>query len=118
MRDANGQEIFHGQEESEDCERYCCGPARSLKLTFFSNKGEPLVIVDKPFTACLRKVRVMTPLGELLGYINQECTCSRQLTVNDATDNEIMTVTNGACDCSCSPEFEVSTLMHNLLHDL
>lgn len=48
-------------------------------------------------------------MGDILGYVNQLCTCgTRALAINDATGNEVMRVTNDVCACTCSPEFEVT----------
>jgi len=120
---AEGSDVFlYINEESECCERICCGPNRSLKLQVRqgSTKDGPIVqTMSKPFhcQGCcfLRpKFDVSSPSIGGLGRVEDPFRCClMDQQVYDKSDKLLFT-TNGSicqagicCPCCCSVDFDV-----------
>ncbi|CAD6189919.1 unnamed protein product [Caenorhabditis auriculariae] len=114
LKNANGDQIYYAFEESECCERQCCGPQRGFTMHIVDNfqEGSP----DPPTALqMLRRglLRIRPPRDIWARSVNGSPAVPRLFHLLDANNTEILKI-DGPCCClmmGCQDkEFPVSSL--------
>jgi len=120
--EAPGQVFMHIHEESDCCERICCGPNRSLTLKLHQGptKDAPVLMsMKKPFSCqgcCFLRPRfeVFSAAGEKVGEIDDPCRCCLMDQQVMNSQGSLLFRTNGTlcqagmcCPCCAGVYFDV-----------
>ncbi|CAB3408750.1 unnamed protein product [Caenorhabditis bovis] len=128
LKNSNGQQAFYAFEESEFCERQCCGPVRGFTMHIVDNFKREVLTLRRDFKtaiafgcgacacsrSCQNECTISSPSAGLLGTIRQrfEC-CQGDFVVMDSDGVEIFQII-GPCCCqllSCSDKkFNIRTM--------
>jgi len=83
-----GQQVYFASEESDTCQRQCCGPQRGFTMHINDNMQQEVIRVVREFKCCTGnqwcicgcckghcsvEVTVEAPVGEVVGKIRQAC---------------------------------------------
>ncbi|EYC45419.1 hypothetical protein Y032_0428g1282 [Ancylostoma ceylanicum] len=127
LRNANGEQVYYAFEESECCERQCCGPNRGFTMHIVDNFKREVLLIRRPFKCCggacfglcanagccASECTVESPPGNVIGTVTQRgAFCAAALEMKDADDKVILRVEGPCCCmmCGCQDkEFPVDT---------
>ncbi|KAK6731004.1 hypothetical protein RB195_007461 [Necator americanus] len=113
LRNANGEQVYYAFEESECCERLCCGPGRGFTMHVVDNFGREVLRIQRPFRCCGRgcygllagvpgcgsECTIESPPGYVIGTVEQRATfCASSFVVKDNKDEVILRI-DGPCCC-------------------
>ncbi|XP_021366592.1 phospholipid scramblase 2-like isoform X3 [Mizuhopecten yessoensis] len=118
-----GQQVFFAAEESETCERQCCGPNRGFNLHITDNSGQEIIKCTREFKCCVgccwcanadgcaHEIAVEAPPGTIVGYVRQEQSCwTPHYSIRDANHEPVLNVKGPCCvmnGCCWDQEFIV-----------
>ncbi|XP_033095936.1 phospholipid scramblase 1-like isoform X2 [Anneissia japonica] len=83
LKNSLGQQVYYAFEESETCERQCCGPSRGFIMHIVDNTNQEVMRVSREFKCCAGccwcadidccglEVVVEAPVGQVVGYVRQ-----------------------------------------------
>ncbi|XP_042190584.1 phospholipid scramblase 1 isoform X2 [Callorhinchus milii] len=79
VKNSLGQRIYFAVEESDFCNRMCCGANRAFTIKILDNVGQPIIQFTRPLACgfcccpcCLNTMEVEAPPGNIIGYVTQE----------------------------------------------
>ncbi|CAF1145091.1 unnamed protein product [Didymodactylos carnosus] len=111
---SSGQQVFYAFEESDTCERMCCGKQRGFVLHIVDNTNQEIIRIRRDFkcfsgscfgwfaccNACIHEVIVESPPGVVIGTVRQKCSfCRPHFDLKDATGNKILSIIGPYCVC-------------------
>ncbi|XP_070182216.1 phospholipid scramblase 2-like [Littorina saxatilis] len=125
-----GQQIYFATEESDMCQRQCCGPQRGFIYHFSDNNNQEVFRVKREFECCNGVVccpctgcRYMATCedrnGQILGYVsNLQFCCSPHFAIYDENQAMVGEVKGPCCPCQnmcCTDDinFEITDLQTN-----
>ena len=122
VKNTLGQQIYFAAEESNPFCRKRCGANRPFTLSILDNSKNEVIHMTREFTCtspcfccwCKQRMEVQSPPGQVVGYINLNCTCwDPVFSIQDAEDREILTITGSMAALCCKPygdiPFQVAT---------
>ena len=122
VKNTLGQQIYFAAEESTPFCRQCCGINRPFTLAILDNGNNEVIHMAREFTCsgpcfccwCKQRMEVQSPPGQVVGYINQNCTFwDPVFSIQDAEDREVLTITGSMSALCCKPfgdiPFQVAT---------
>lgn len=83
VKNSVGQQIYFAHEESDVCQRQCCGPSRGFTMHITDNMQQEVIRVTREFKCCAGccwcadidhcgfEVAVEAPVGQIVGYVRQ-----------------------------------------------
>jgi len=109
-----GQQIYFIQEETDCCERQMCGPARGFILHVTDNNNQEVMRIVRHFKCCAGcpwcaspgnccslELEVEAPVGQVVGYVKQECSSWKpRLGLYDTSDQMVGLLTGPCCVCN------------------
>lgn len=112
LKNANGEQVYFAAEESECCERQCCGPQRGFTIHIVDNFKREVITLRRPFKCCggtfsclagidccAQECTIESPPGNVIGSVVQRPTCcSTGFHVKDADGRDIFRI-EGPCCC-------------------
>jgi len=112
IKNSLGQQIYFAAEESDTCQRQCCGPQRGFTIHITDNNQQEVIRVTRPFKCwsgcnccagmdcCSCEVEVEAPVGTVVGSVKQTLSClSPKFDINDAEGNKILEIEGPVCIC-------------------
>ncbi|XP_059820663.1 phospholipid scramblase 2-like isoform X1 [Hypanus sabinus] len=79
VKNGLGQRVYYAVEDSEFCNRICCGSNRAFIIKILDNLGRTVMHLVRPLgcgscccPCCLHQMEVQAPPGKAIGYIVQE----------------------------------------------
>ncbi|XP_041479877.1 phospholipid scramblase 1-like [Lytechinus variegatus] len=125
VKNSLGQQIYFAMEESETCQRQCCGNTRGFVMHVLDNANQEVMRVTREFKCCAgccwcanidccgMEIIVEAPVGQVMGYVRQaQSGWYPNYNILDASRNCVLKVRGpccicqGAC-CTCDQEFKV-----------
>lgn len=123
VKNTLGQQVYFAAEVSECCQRQCCGPARSFKMSIIDNAGKEVMCMHRPyrcgFNCCCDNWRpymeVEAPPGNTIGYVKSDgCACVYPtFLIMDANQTPVLRIHTPCCGVGCcqfSPKYPVRSL--------
>ncbi|XP_022096954.1 phospholipid scramblase 2-like [Acanthaster planci] len=83
VKNSLGQQIYFAHEESEFCERICCGPRRGFTMHVTDNMNQEVLRISRELKicggccwcanadCCAMDIAVEAPVGNVIGYVRQ-----------------------------------------------
>jgi len=118
VKNSVGQQVYFAQEESDECQRQCCGPSRGFIMHITDNLGQEVIRVRREFKCCAgwnccancescsMEVIVEAPVGTVIGAVKQECSfCAPTYGIFDSEGRRVLGVLGPVCFCQaiCCP---------------
>ncbi|XP_052081945.1 phospholipid scramblase 1-like [Mytilus californianus] len=110
----SGQRAYFAQEESECCNRMCCGPDRGFIMHITTNDGREVIRCERKFKWCAGccwcadsetcgwEMTVEAPVGTVIGYIRQHSSkWKTHLTLYDANRQKLYDIWSKCCPIFC-----------------
>ncbi|XP_069746845.1 phospholipid scramblase 2-like [Narcine bancroftii] len=79
LKNSLGQRVYYAVEDSEFCNRMCCGSNRAFTIKILDNIGQTVIHLVRPLgcgscccPCCLHQMEVQAPPGKTIGYVVQE----------------------------------------------
>ncbi|XP_078401943.1 phospholipid scramblase 2-like [Cetorhinus maximus] len=79
LKNSLGQRVYYAVEDSEFCNRICCGSNRAFVIKILDNIGHTIMHLVRPLgcgscccPCCLHQMEVQAPPGKTIGYVAQE----------------------------------------------
>ncbi|XP_041055152.1 phospholipid scramblase 1-like isoform X5 [Carcharodon carcharias] len=79
LKNSLGQRVYYAVEDSEFCNRICCGSNRAFVIKILDNIGHTIMHLMRPLgcgscccPCCLHQMEVQAPPGKTIGYVVQE----------------------------------------------
>ncbi|XP_052081984.1 uncharacterized protein LOC127719764 isoform X6 [Mytilus californianus] len=114
VENSSGQRAYFSQEESEYCNRICCGPNRGFQMHITMNDGREVIRCEREFKCCAGccwcangdhcgwEMTVEAPPGNLIGYIRQNGSkWKMNLTLYDANRQKLYDIWSKCCPIFC-----------------
>ncbi|VDI73163.1 phospholipid scramblase 1-like isoform X2 [Mytilus galloprovincialis] len=114
VENASGQRAYFAQEESECCNRICCGPNRGFQMHITMNDGREVIKCEREFKCCAGccwcangdhcgwEMTVEAPPGNLIGYIRQQGSkWKMNLALYDANRVKLYDIWSKCCPIFC-----------------
>lgn len=107
--DNAGNQIFYGQEETDCCNRNCCGRNRPFNMTIQDRRNADVIHLSRPlacdsccFPCCLQSIDIQAPPGNIVGRVEQEWSILiPRFRVKDAAGNIVLRIEGPCCTMSC-----------------
>jgi len=108
-----GQQVYFIQEETDCMQRQCCGPGRGFILHVTDNNQQEVMRIERPFKCCAGcpwcagdgccawELSVEAPVGNVIGYVRQECSSWKPKFKLMDTDKQDLAIIEGPC-CVCN----------------
>ncbi|EYB90205.1 hypothetical protein Y032_0222g2611 [Ancylostoma ceylanicum] len=127
LKNASGQQVYYAFEESDCCERVCCGPNRGFTIHIVDNYGREVIRIRRAFRCCGKACfglcgdvpgcgsvcKIESPPGRLIGKVEQRgAFCASSFVIKDQNDRVIFQIYGPLCCfmCGChDKEFPVDT---------
>lgn len=118
-----GQQCYYAEEESEFCNRICCGPMREYVMHITDNTQQEVMRISHDFVCCVGccwcatdsscgyEVKIEAPVGNIIGYAKQQSSKWKpHIRVFDA-NRQPMYVVRGPCcwgcqNCFCTDDID------------
>lgn len=105
IKNQSGEKIYYAKEQSECCERQCCGPLRSFDLKIMDAGKNEIIHLNRPlacdsccFPCCLQTMEVSAPPGNLIGTIEQQWSFwTPKFVIKDAVGNIVLRIKGPCC---------------------
>ncbi|KAL4221487.1 hypothetical protein ACF0H5_019744 [Mactra antiquata] len=110
VQNSMGQQVYFAAEESDMCQRQCCGPQRSFTMHITDNAGQEIIRVNREFKCCAgcpwfacsrslaHEISVEAPVGQVVGYVQQTQSCMEpRYSIMNAEREEILSITGPCC---------------------
>ncbi|XP_022088144.1 phospholipid scramblase 3-like [Acanthaster planci] len=115
LTDKESEQLFLAIEDASCCGRFCCGPARPLRLVLRDRRGNDVVHFVRPprcdaccCPCCMMGIMVQTPGGEIIGYVKQTWSLfGAAFKIEDADKTPLMTLWTSCCPCRCETDLEI-----------
>ena len=109
-----GQDVFFAKEDTDCCTRMVCGPGRPFEMNIVDNSGKEVIHLVRPlrctgccFPCCLQEMEVHSPLGTIIGSVEQKWTlCTPLFAIKNERGEEIMTIEGPVCGCECCSDID------------
>ena len=109
VKNSMGQEVYTAKEDTNWCNRQCCGPLRSFDMQIFDGAEREVLHLSRPlrcqgccFPCCLQQLEVCSSGGQVLGTIRERWTFLKpKLTVHRPDGEHVFTIRGPICKCSC-----------------
>lgn len=116
VKNSLGQQVYFAGEESDACNRVCCGPSRGFLMHITDNAGNEIIRVQRVFKCCAggcgccvenntcrMEISVESPVGVVVGYTQQLNGCIRtRYVVMDANREPVFKIVGPPCSCHCN----------------
>ena len=119
LRNGIGHQFLYAGEESDTCERICCGPQRAFTIHLIDSTHQEVLRISREFKCCAgcfwfagscdccaHEITVEAPPGNVIGYVKQKGSCwGVACEIQDAERNCILEI-KGPClvfDGPCCP---------------
>ncbi|KAG1670556.1 Phospholipid scramblase 2 [Nymphon striatum] len=120
IKNSLGQKVFYAVEDTDWCTRNCCGPARPFDMKILDNIGKEVIHLYRPyrcsscwFPCCLQKLEVQSPVGEIIGFVEQDWSlCFPRFSIQNAEGETILKIKGPFCTWAiCGDiEFEIVSI--------
>ncbi|XP_072036588.1 phospholipid scramblase 1-like [Amphiura filiformis] len=127
IKNSLGQQVYFAHEESDTCQRQCCGPARGFSMHVTDNSNREVMRITREFKCCAgtcgwfagcqpMEVAIEAPVGVVVGYVRQAVSSwAPKFTILDANRCELLKIEGPCCICQgicCTgdQDFEVKNL--------
>lgn len=107
------QQVYYAFEESEICNRMCCGPERGFVIHITDNFQQEVLRLERPFLCCkgccwcadgccAYPIYVKDAAGNKLGTLQMKNSCcAPHFGVYDENDEQIFDTWGPLCPCQC-----------------
>jgi len=112
-----GQEVYFAKEDTDCCNRMCCGPSRPFDMNITDGQGTEVIHLYRPlrcqgccFPCCLQRIEVSSPPGTIIGTIEQNWSlCAPSFSILDQSGEPVLEIEGPCLPCSCfgDVEFEI-----------
>nr|XP_012617866.1 phospholipid scramblase 1-like [Microcebus murinus]XP_012617867.1 phospholipid scramblase 1-like [Microcebus murinus]XP_012617868.1 phospholipid scramblase 1-like [Microcebus murinus]XP_012617869.1 phospholipid scramblase 1-like [Microcebus murinus]XP_012617870.1 phospholipid scramblase 1-like [Microcebus murinus] len=120
IKDRFGQRIYIAAENTNFCNRSCCGPSRSFTLHVLDNMGREVITLKRPLRCsscccpcCLQEIEIQAPPGVPVGYVTQIWhPYLPQFTIQNEERVDVLKIT-GPCfmfSCTANIDFQIKSL--------
>lgn len=108
------QRCYYAVEDSNCCNRNCCGPIRAFSMKILDNSAQEVMHIERNlrctscwFPCCLQSMDVYAPPGKLIGRVEQGWSAAYPVfhIVDDRGDTQL-TVKGPCCTCSICGDVE------------
>lgn len=120
IKNSLGQPVLFASEESGLCMRQCCGTNRGFVMHIANNFSMEVIRVIRDYKCCAgtrgccscsrccqMEVSVEAPVGEVIGYVRQQCSlCIPSFVVQNASGEDMFNISGPCCQCQtvCCPK--------------
>ncbi|XP_041949675.1 phospholipid scramblase 1 [Alosa sapidissima] len=109
IKNSMGQKIFSAKEDTNCCNRNCCGPMRPFDLLIKDHNDQEVIHLIRPFRCascccpcCLQEIEVQSPPGTTIGYVVQDWHMFLpKLSVLGPSKENLMKIEGPCCAISC-----------------
>jgi len=118
-----GQDVFFAKEDTDCCNRQCCGPGRSFDMNILNNQMLEVLHLHRPlrcqaccFPCCLQELEVQSPPGTTIGTVEQQWSIFHpRFVIKDHNGEPVLKITGPFCVCECCSDvdFEITTVGDN-----
>ncbi|XP_038076557.1 phospholipid scramblase 2-like isoform X1 [Patiria miniata] len=112
VKNSVGQQIYFAHEESDVCQRQCCGPQRGFTMHITDNMQQEVIRVSREFKCCAGccwcanvdccgfEVAVEAPVGQVVGYVRQaQSGWSPHYDILNANREPVLKIRGPCCVC-------------------
>jgi hypothetical protein len=129
IRNSAGQQCYYAFEDSDACERQCCGPQRSFTIFIVDNNNQQVAKIWRPFKCCgghhlfayccdccAHEVLVESPVGQVIGSVKElGSNWSPKYAIRDENGKEVLGIEGPCCVltgpfCPADNKFRVMSL--------
>ena len=104
-----GQSVYKAEEDSECCNRFCCGSGRGFDMMLTGNEGQEVIHLQRPlrcqdccFPCCLQEMEVSSPPGTVIGSISQQWSIFHpKLLIKDCLGHPVLRIEGPCMTFSC-----------------
>jgi len=118
-----GQDVFFAKEDTDCCNRQCCGPGRSFDMNILNNQMLEVMHLYRPlrcqsccFPCCLQELEVQSPPGTIIGTVEQEWSIFHpRFVIKDQSGEPVLKITGPFCvwECCSDVDFEITTISND-----
>ncbi|XP_071945547.1 phospholipid scramblase 2-like [Antedon mediterranea] len=112
IKNSLGQQVYYAFEESDVCQRQCCGPSRGFIMHIVDNTNQEVMRVSREFKCCAGccwcadsdccglEVVVEAPVGQVIGYVRQRGSFWKaSYDIMNAEKETVLTILGPCCIC-------------------
>ena len=118
VKNTLGQDVFKAKEDTNFCNRQCCGPLRPFAMQVFDGREMEVLHLNRPLRCqgcccpcCLQQMEVCTGSGQVLGFVRERWTfCKPKLTVHRPGGEHVFTIRGPICKYSCGGDVQFRIL--------
>ncbi|XP_033642110.1 phospholipid scramblase 1-like [Asterias rubens] len=112
LKNSLGQQVYFAFEESDFCERICCGQFRSFVMHIVDNANQEVIRLVRPFQCCAGccwcadkdicsyRISVESPPGTVIGTIRQRGSKWKPMyEICDVNDQPTLKIRGPCCAC-------------------
>ncbi|XP_033642202.1 phospholipid scramblase 2-like [Asterias rubens] len=134
VKNSVGQQIYFAHEESEVCQRQCCGPSRGFNMHITDNMQQEVMRVSREFKCCAgccwcaaadccaMEVAIEAPVGQVVGYVRQaQSGWSPHYDIMNANKETVLRIRGPCCICQgacCTGDQEFNVLSEDLANEV
>ncbi|XP_078258934.1 phospholipid scramblase 1-like isoform X2 [Rhinoraja longicauda] len=118
LKNSMGQRVYFAIEESECCNRLCCGANRAFTIKILDNLGQTVMHLVRPlgcqscwFPCCHHRMEVQAPPGTTIGFVVQEWNpCIPNLSIQNEMSETILKIKGPCCTFNCCGDVNFKVL--------
>ncbi|XP_055493317.1 phospholipid scramblase 1-like isoform X2 [Leucoraja erinacea] len=118
LKNSMGQRVYFAVEESEFCNRLCCGANRAFSIKIMDNLNQTVLNLVRPlgchscWCPCLHhRMEVQAPPGTIIGYVVQEWNpCIPILSIQNEMSETILKIRGPCMQFSCCGDVNFKVL--------
>lgn len=118
LKNSMGQRVYFAVEESEFCNRLCCGANRAFSIKIMDNLNQTVLHLVRPlgchscWCPCLHhRMEVQAPPGTIIGYVVQEWNpCIPILSIQNEMSETILKIRGPCMQFSCCGDVNFKVL--------
>ncbi|XP_063058566.1 phospholipid scramblase 1 [Engraulis encrasicolus] len=109
IKNSMGQKIFSAKEDTNCCNRNCCGPARPFDMEIKDHNDQEVIHLIRPLRCascccpcCLQEMEIQSPPGTTIGYVVQNWhPFLPKLSILGPSKEQLMRLEGPCCAISC-----------------
>uniref|UniRef100_A0A2K6FRD0 Phospholipid scramblase n=1 Tax=Propithecus coquereli TaxID=379532 RepID=A0A2K6FRD0_PROCO len=117
-----GQRIYIAAEDTNFCNRNCCGPSRSFTLNVSDNMGREVITLERPLRCsscccpcCLQELEIQVPPGVPVGYVTQIWhPYLPKFTIQNEKREDLLKITGPCVVCTCTADIDFKQFPRDL----
>ncbi|KAL2804486.1 phospholipid scramblase 2 isoform 2, partial [Daubentonia madagascariensis] len=114
-----GQRIYFAAEDTNFCNRNCCGPSRPFTLHILDDAGREVITLERPLRCnccccpcCLQEIEIQAPPGVPVGYVTQIWhPYLPKFTIQNEKREDVLKITGPCCVFTCTADTDFEDYM-------